>query len=88
MFDGKSWQRIAAMNVSRHALAVTSHNGAVYAVGGWIDGVMCSPATEVYDPVLDVWHNLPPLNTPRKLHGCAALRGKLYVFGGSCDEPM
>lgn len=91
-FDGKSWQRVAALNVSRHALAVTSHRGYIFAVGGWVDGTTCSPATEAYDcsttGCRDQWDNLPDLVMARKLHGCAVLHDKLYVFGGSCDEPL
>lgn len=87
-FDGTAWQSFATLNVSRHALAVTTDGDSIYAVGGWIDGVRCSPASEIYDIYNDEWENLPQLNIPRKLHGCAALHGKLYVFGGSCDEPL
>lgn len=90
-FDGKQWQCISAMNVSRHALAVTSWEDWLVASGGWIDGSKCSGAVEAYHCDGDdanKWFNLPDLTIPRKLHGCAALGGKLYVFGGSCDEPM
>lgn len=54
-----------------------------------MDGTTCSPAAEVYDcSTADHWVNLPDLAVARKLHGCAVLHDKLYVFGGSCDEPL
>lgn len=54
-----------------------------------MDGTVCSPAAEAFDCSTgrDQWDNLPDLVVARKLHGCAALHDKLYVFGGSCDEP-
>ena len=38
-----------------------------------------------YDPVPDEWKELRTMSTPRGEHGCVALNGKIYVFGGTAD---
>lgn len=43
--------------------------------------------TQVDDTNADRWMPLPPLNHARRLHGVAVCCGKLYVFGGCCDDP-
>jgi hypothetical protein len=38
-------------------------------------------------PLEQAWSLLPSLNLPRRLHGVASYGSKLFVFGGSCDDP-
>lgn len=58
-----------------------------------MDGTLCSGAVEVFDTSFAtieperIWSSLPSLNLPRRLHGVASYGTKLYVFGGSCDDP-
>ena len=58
--------------------------------GGWVDGSKCSAAVEMFEasPEGGQWLSLSPLIQSRRLHGLAACAGKLYVFGGCCDDPQ
>ena len=42
----------------------------------------------VYDPLADLWTELPPLPTPREHLAAAALGGKLLVIGGRVQGPL
>ena len=41
-----NWTSIASMPTARHALVVISHQRYVFAIGGWIDGKICSSDVE------------------------------------------
>mmetsp|Transcript_14448 Transcript_14448/g.21718 ORF Transcript_14448/g.21718 Transcript_14448/m.21718 type:complete len:368 (-) Transcript_14448:139-1242(-) len=92
VYDGREWKLIAPSQISRHALSVTSYKNKIYAVGGWVDGTLCSGAVESYDTTpYDLaepqWTVLPSLISARRLHGVAALKDRLYAFGGCLDDP-
>lgn len=71
----------------RHALAVVSDNlRFLYAVGGWIDGSVCSKDLERYDVIENCWDTLSPMPTGRRLLGAAYLGEKIYCFGGNCQD--
>lgn len=60
----------------------------LYACGGWTYGSKCVGATECCDfpragEGVAAWRACAPLSLPRRLHGAAAHRGRIYVFGGS-----
>ena len=46
----------------------------------------CCEIVEKYDPNMNSWSFCAPLLTPRRLHGTAACGGRIYVFGGCCEE--
>ncbi|KAJ1442315.1 hypothetical protein B484DRAFT_442222 [Ochromonadaceae sp. CCMP2298] len=72
---GRKWRTVAGLGVSRHALAVAGTgdaDDAIYAVGGWVDGTVCTGAVERYTPSTDRWESLAPLLLPRRLHALAA----------------
>lgn len=77
------WSLGAPMPTPRHALAVTSIDNFVYAVGGWFNGSVCSSELERYDVVENKWESLAPMNVGRRMLGAAAHKDKLYVFGGN-----
>mmetsp|Transcript_26697 Transcript_26697/g.41787 ORF Transcript_26697/g.41787 Transcript_26697/m.41787 type:complete len:247 (-) Transcript_26697:285-1025(-) len=87
MFDAADfkWSEIALMQTQRHALAVTSTQTAVYAVGGWCYGSKCTGALEVYDVTKQEWELKAEMITPRRLHGAAAAGGRIFVFGGASE---
>jgi hypothetical protein len=66
-------------------LAVTAHDGRIYAIGGEGDGI-AHPEVEVYNPIRDTWRSLVPMPTPR--HGIQApeLFGQLWIAGGATEQ--
>jgi hypothetical protein len=84
------------MRRARHAQGAAVIGGhALYVVGG--QGV--DATTGVYGTFADVemldlkspvhtrtWASVPPCHIPRRLHGCAASGGQLFVFGGAVDQ--
>ena len=46
MDNEQKWTSIASMPTARHALVIVSHQKYIYAVGGWIDGKICSSDVE------------------------------------------
>jgi len=42
---------------------------------------------EVYDPAADTWTSLAPMSAPTRWFTAAAVKGRIYVFGGSAGRP-
>jgi len=59
---------------------------ALYATGGWLYGSCCSDAVERFVEGEERWTRCAPLRTARRLHGAAAVNGRLFVFGGACGN--
>jgi N-acetylneuraminic acid mutarotase len=76
-----TWAEHAPMPTPRGALAVTAHDGKLYAIGGY-DRKANSAAVEVYDPERKTWAVRAPLPTPRDHLAAATLSGKVYAIGG------
>jgi N-acetylneuraminic acid mutarotase len=76
-----TWTERAPMPTARGALAVSVHDGKLYAIGGY-DGKANNAAVEVYEPVRNVWASRPPLPTPRDHLASATASGKVYAIGG------
>eukprot|EP00964_Phaeocystis_antarctica_P060116 scaffold35820_cov65-Phaeocystis_antarctica.AAC.9 len=53
----------------------------IYFVGGE-DGHGKLSTVELYDPQAASWRQLVGMTSPRAMHGCVALDGKLYAVGG------
>ena len=56
----------------------------IYVVGGCNEHGRLS-TVELHDPQNASWKWLAPMTSPRSLHGCVALDGKLYAVGGVGD---
>jgi N-acetylneuraminic acid mutarotase len=78
------WTEQASMPTARGALAVTEHEGKLYAVGGY-DRKTNTSAVEVYDPARNVWTTGASLPTPRDHLATATVAGKIYAIGGRID---
>ena len=76
-----AWGERAPMPTPRGALAVTEHDGKLYAIGGY-DRKANSAAVEVYDPERNTWAERAPLPTPRDHLAAASVSGKVYAIGG------
>ena len=82
------WQLRAPLASPRDAIAVTTLNGRIYAIGGLsADGVVST--VEVYDPPSDRWAPGHSLLAPVQGAGAAIIGGRLYVPGGcnAQDQP-
>ena len=75
------WAERAPMPTPRGALAVTEHDGKLYAIGGY-DRKANTAAVEVYDPAHNTWSKAAPLPTPRDHLAAATASGKVYAIGG------
>jgi len=77
------------MSLPRGYFGLVPVEGKVYAIGGG-KGALMTPLdlNEMYDPVKDTWTTLPPLPTPRRAVGSAAVGSIIYIIGGSNDEAI
>ena len=65
------------MNLERHGLALIAFKGLLYAIGGggnkshisFKEDVKNMKSVECYNPKLNEWHFIAPMNSPRK-NGC------------------
>ena len=85
-----SWNPIAPMDISRTYLGVAALGGKLYAVGGENNNGTFGASTagssaEVYDPIVNTWNPIAPMDISRIYLGVAALGGKLYAVGGTYD---
>jgi len=78
-----AWRDLPSMCVARSAAAVTASGSCVYACGGQgsRSGDLLASA-ERFDLASRVWSLLAPMSTPRWGPVAAAVRGRIYVFGG------
>jgi N-acetylneuraminic acid mutarotase len=82
---GDGWTRKANLPTPRLGLSSCVLNGKIYAIGGVKqpevddDGLK---SIQEYDPVTDSWTAKANLPTARNWTSCAAVNGKIYVFGG------
>ena len=83
MYDPQTdtWVERAPMPTARGALAVATHAGKLYAIGGY-DRTTNSAAVEVYDPDNNNWSTKALLPTPRDHLALAAVGPHLYALGG------
>jgi hypothetical protein len=58
----------------------------IFAIGGWIDGKICSADVEKYDIVNNTWSLCSKMSVARRLLGATTYNGLIYVFGGNCDD--
>jgi N-acetylneuraminic acid mutarotase len=82
----EQWTRLAPMPTPREHLAAAVIDSLIYVVGGrrssFVGNLDNLPRLEAYSPATNKWYELPEMPTARGGLAAAALRGKLYVFGG------
>lgn len=79
----KVWKTLACLPfaVSKHGLVV-SGQGKLYMAGGEYPDGSASRAMWRYDPVLNTWHEMAPMNVSRSELGLVMLDGYVYAVGG------
>eukprot|EP00964_Phaeocystis_antarctica_P162920 scaffold138134_cov160-Phaeocystis_antarctica.AAC.1 len=64
-------------------------DGKIYVSGGCFENAHAqgsgSSTVTVFDPQANTWTKVASMGRVRKYHSSAAIRGKLYVFGGFSD---
>lgn len=81
---GDRWHQLADMPQARHHLMATTHDGALYVLGG-SGPIGFSPTDSAwrYDPDRDRWTELPALPERRMSGAAVALEGAIYLVGGT-----
>lgn len=69
------------MNVARYYASVTGANGYIYVVGGRKTSKTFYNTVEVYDPKIDEWVQLAPMNKLRSAFVLIKTNGFLYAIG-------
>jgi DNA-binding CsgD family transcriptional regulator len=75
------WHTRAQMPTPRTGLAVASHDGLIYAIGG-VSNDGATAKVEIYDPELNVWTTGRSKPTPSGFVSGAVVDGKLFLPGG------
>lgn len=77
------WKTLSCLPfaISKHGLVVSGRN-TIYLVGGEFPDGNASSSVWKYDPVLDHWQEVAPLQNPRSELGIAMLDGFVYAVGG------
>ncbi len=80
VYEGDSWSvRKPIPAILFGAAAAAPGNGKIYLFGGFVTG----GRTYEYDPRMDAWKQKRSMPTPRHGLAAVALKGKVYVLGGS-----
>jgi N-acetylneuraminic acid mutarotase len=89
-FDIKTdkWTNIPSMEICCHALTIFSNPSGnnIYAIGGWVNGSICSNNCEKFDIETNTWQTLQSMNISRRLAGADMTETDIYVFGGLCSD--
>ena len=92
LYDSGSdrWIYISPMKHRRSDMCCICVGQMIYIIGG--EHTLSSGNTvrlnscEMYEPATDTWTTMTPLCSPRSHSGVAAVRNKIYIFGGLDNE--
>jgi N-acetylneuraminic acid mutarotase len=87
--DADTWARKAPMPTGRSGVAGAAVSDCLYVFGG--EGNPADPngifhQVEAYDPVRDVWTQLPPMQTARHGIYAAVIGNRIYLPGGAIHQ--
>ncbi|XP_078485857.1 kelch-like protein 7 [Ciona intestinalis] len=74
------WIKLKPMKIARYDHSIVAHNGHLYSLGGNGSEQLCS--MERYDPFLDEWKDVAPMQTPRCWFAAVVLNNAIYAIGG------
>ena len=83
------WQEQGDMPNLRTAFSTVSLGEVIYLIGGFVwqgRNLKYFATVDAYNPETEKWSDIPPMSTPLKPYGAAAVDGKIYVFGGVWRE--
>lgn len=81
-----AWKKSAPLNVGRYGLALTSHNGSLYALGGltgaeYLDSVEIGRIASAGE--IEPWRMTTPLFWPRAMASVVVYKDWIYIIGGT-----
>ena len=79
--EDERWEHHTPLSTARAAMALTSMDGAIFAIGGRSENGI-SGMVERYDPGVDAWEQLAEKPVPVHDTRAVALGGRIYVAGG------
>ena len=82
----KIWLTIGSMKLSRAWSSAAIINGYIYIAGGVNESFDIERSVEKYDPQIDVWSCVAPMNSARKFFALTSFAGRLWAIGGLNDE--
>lgn len=71
----------------RQSLCVVAANQHIYAIGGASEDKTATNTVQKFDPKNNKWMLVSPMTEKRKFFCGAALKNKIFVFGGRDSEP-
>ncbi|XP_053716047.1 kelch-like protein 33 [Synchiropus splendidus] len=83
--DSDSWSYVRPLDCALSGHAATVFSGEVYITGGFNCKYVCQASIFTYHPDTGSTH-LPDMTHDRAQHCMEALRGRLYVAGGVCNQ--
>ena len=82
-----TWTRKADMPTVRSAPSASAVYGKIYVIGGFTGPVSESAriynTVEQYDPLIDTWTTMTPMQSARVAFATSAVGGKIYAFSGT-----
>ena len=79
--SSNKWVAVRNLKVPRRGACVVSHLH-LYAIGGYGPNGMALASVERYDPYIDEWAKIFPMNSSRAYASGAVIGNKIYVIGG------
>ena len=83
--DTNQWHKVCPLSTPRSGVCPVTDGSYLYAIGGSDQTGQYLNIVERFDPRKNTWENLPPMLTRRANAGGAAIKQRLFVFGG-CQE--
>jgi N-acetylneuraminic acid mutarotase len=87
-----TWTSKTPMPTRRSDFGIAAYNDKIYCIGGMTGfnantGFNATGANEVYDPTTDTWETKTPMPTPRFNLRAIVTNNKIYLLGGTKQDP-
>uniref|UniRef100_A0A8C5WNS8 Kelch like family member 41 n=1 Tax=Laticauda laticaudata TaxID=8630 RepID=A0A8C5WNS8_LATLA len=86
--ESVKWNEVKKLPLKVYGHATTSHNGAIYCLGGKTDDKKCTNRVFIYNSKRGDWRDLPPMKVARSMFGIAIHKGKIVIAGGVTEEGL
>ena len=78
------WEEVASMEIKRYAVVAAVYKKGIAVTGE--SSFRTSKSVEFYNPSLDRWSTLPPMNESRREQALVSCHGCLFSLGGIGDD--
>ncbi|MEL6918381.1 MAG: malectin domain-containing carbohydrate-binding protein [Bacteroidota bacterium] len=76
------WNGLASSMLEKVESQSAVVNGKLYVFAGFLANLKITAATEIYDPVLDIWSNAAPMPTPVTHMGAVTVGDEVWIVAG------